>query len=126
MEKLEKSSGTVGYRIEERNTYVYGQSRSTAEGEAVLYISAALEAVGAAVSILRLQLLLVTVASLLLALGLAILISRRFSKPVEAIAHEARAMAAGDVSGGFEKGGCAELGSLADTLSDTAAELSRA
>lgn len=126
LKKLDESGGTVGYRLEGGDTYVYGQYLSTAEGEAVLYVSAALEAVGATVSILRLQLLWVTAASLLLALGLAALISLRFSKPVAAISRKARAMAAGDFSGGFEKGFCAELDSLADTLDDTAAELSRA
>ena len=122
----ESGDGTVGYRLDDGTTYVYGRLLPTASGDAVLCISTALEAVSATAGILRMQLLWITAASLLLALALAVFLSRRFSKPVAAISARAKRMAEGDFRGGFEKGFCAELDSLADTLDQTAAELAGA
>ncbi|MGN1004517.1 MAG: ATP-binding protein [Oscillospiraceae bacterium] len=126
LQKLAQSSdGTVGYRLENSPAYIYGQLLTTAGGDVVLYISTALEAVGATVSLLRLQLVWITAASLLLALVIAFWIARRFSAPVASLSDQAKRMAEGDFQGGFEKGFCAELDGLADTLDQTAAELAR-
>lgn len=126
LQKLAQSSdGTVGYRLENSPAYIYGQLLTTAGGDVVLYISTALEAVGATVSLLRLQLVWITAASLLLALVIAFWIARRFSAPVASLSAQAKRMAEGDFQGGFEKGFCAELDGLADTLNQTAAELAR-
>ncbi|MGM9608100.1 MAG: sensor histidine kinase [Oscillospiraceae bacterium] len=121
----QSGDGTVGYRLEDGSTYVYGLLLSAAGGDAVLYISTALEAVGATVSLLRIQLVWITAASLLLALVIAFWIARRFSAPVASLSAQARRMAEGDFQGGFEKGFCSELDGLADTLDQTAAELAR-
>lgn len=127
MERLNGSgNGTVGYRLADGSTYIYGTRLQTASGEQILYISAALEAVGATVSILRTQLVWITGAALLLAFGIAFLISRRFSRPVAALDRQARKMAEGGGLDGVEKGFCSELDGLADTLDQTAAALNRA
>lgn len=127
MERLNSSeNGTVGYRLTDGSTYIYGTQLSTASGESILYISAALEAVGATVSILRTQLVWITGAALLFAFGIAFLISRRFSKPVAALDRQARKMAEGGGLDGVEKGFCSELDGLADTLHQTAAVLNKA
>lgn len=127
MERLNSSkNGTVGYRLTDGSTYIYGTWLSTASGESILYISAALEAVGATVSILRTQLVWITGAALLFAFGIAFLISRRFTKPVAALDKQARKMAEGGGLDGMERGFCSELDGLADTLHQTAAALNKA
>lgn len=127
LERLNDSeTGTVDYRLADGSTYIYGTRLSTVSGEKILYISAALEAVGATVSILRTQLVWITGAALILALGIAFFISRRFSRPVAALDAQARKMAEGGGLDGVEKGFCSELDGLADTLYQTAAALNKA
>lgn len=127
MEQLNSSgNGTVGYRLTDDSTYIYGTWLSTASGESILYISAALEAVGATVSILCTQLVWITGAALLFAFGIALLISRRFSKPVAALDRQARKIAEGGGLDGVERGFCSELDGLADTLYQTATVLNKA
>ena len=127
MERLNSSeNGTVGYRLTDGSTYIYGTRLSTASGESILYINAALEAVGATVSILRTQLVWITGAALLFAFGIAFLISRRFARPVAVLDRQARKMAEGGRLDGMEKGFCSELDGLADTLYQTAAVLNKA
>lgn len=127
MERLNSSgNGTVGYRLTDSSTYIYGTRLGAASGERILYISAALEAVGATVSILRTQLVWITGAALLFAFGIAFLISRRFAKPVAALDRQARKMAEGGGLDGVERGFCSELDGLADTLYQTAAALNKA
>ena len=127
MERLKNSGdGVAGYQLADSSTYIYGMRFPTASGDKILYISATLEAVGATVSILRKQLVWITGTSLLLALGIALLVARRFAKPVAALDAQARRMADGGGLDGFEKGFCSELDALADTLCQTAAALSKA
>lgn len=128
------TDGRVGYVLENGTTYVYGMILSasgTSSGlpggnEAVLYISIPLGAVGAAVSILRIQLVWVTLASFINAFVIAYFISRRFAQPVLSISEQAGRMADGDFSGNFETGFCQELDELSDTLKQTAEALARA
>lgn len=127
MERLNSSgNGTVGYRLTDGSTYIYGTRLGAASGERILYISAALEAVGATVSILRTQLVWITGAALLFAFWIAFLISRRFARPVAALDRQARKMAEGGGIDGVERGFCSELDGLADTLYQTAAALNKA
>lgn len=126
--------GEIGYTLENNTAYVYGTvlpASGTTSGllggnEAVLYISMPLGAVGATVSILRVQLVWVTIASLVIGFVIAFFILRRFARPVSAISTQAKRMAGGDFDGGFEKGFCLELDELAETLDHTAADLARA
>lgn len=127
MERLNSSgNGTVGYRLTDGSTYIYGTRLGAASGERILYISAALEAVGATVSILRTQLVWITGAALLFAFWIAFLISQRFARPVAALDRQARKMAEGGGIDGVERGFCSELDGLADTLYQTAAALNKA
>lgn len=122
----ESKDGTVGYQINNDSAYVYGMTLSEKGGDRILYISTSLGAVGATVAILRTQLIWVTGASLLLAFAIAFFIARRFSRPVTVISAQAKHLAEGDFTAGFQKGFCAELDELADTLSQTSSELSKA
>jgi signal transduction histidine kinase len=92
----------------------------------VATISTPLEPLNATTAILQTQLVYVTFAALLLSFILAFFIARKFSKPVAAITEQAARPARGEFDLQLEKGFCAELDSLADTIRETAAELSKA
>ncbi|MDR2615096.1 MAG: HAMP domain-containing histidine kinase, partial [Oscillospiraceae bacterium] len=89
-------------------------------------ISTPMEPLNATTDILRTQLVYVTFAALLLSFVLAFFIARKFSRPVAAITEQAARPAKGEFDLQLEKGFCAELDSLADTIKETAAELSKA
>ncbi|MGN0107918.1 MAG: ATP-binding protein, partial [Hominilimicola sp.] len=94
--------------------------------EAVLYISKALGSVSGTIGILRIQLVWVTVASLLLGFIIAYFISRRFARPVLLLSEKAAHMADRDFKSDFKKGFCSELDELSDTLNKTADDLAKA
>ena len=107
--------------------YVCGSFVSLADGSsAVLYVSATLGAVSGTASILRVQLLWVTVLSLALSFAIAWLLAKRFSVPVDQLSLKARALAGESESAEFQKGFCRELDALSDTLDQTADELREA
>ena len=127
MERLNNSdNGVLGYRLANDSAYIYGRRLLTTTGEKILYISATLEAVGATVSILRRQLIWITGAALLLAFGIAFLISRRFAKPVTALEKQTLKIVESGEVGSVEKGFCSELDELADALCQTATALNKA
>ena len=95
-------------------------------GDEFLCISAALTAVGATVRILRIQLIWVSVLSLLLAFGLAWLLAKRFSAPVLRIADKAQQLSGGQYDPAQTKGFSTELDTLSDALSQAAADISEA
>lgn len=124
---LESENGTVGYAVEDGNSYIYGAVLPTSEkmGDdgAALYIGMQLGAVGATVNILRMQLVWVIFVSLVIAAMIAGFLSRQFSRPVLEISSQARKLAGGSFMSGYKKGFCRELDELADTLTETAAAL---
>lgn len=124
----DSGDGMVGYQLVGSSTYVYGMvlpASDTDNEDVVLYISTALGAVGATVSILRVLLVWVTIASVLVAFVIAFFLSQRFAQPVAAISTQAKHLAEGYFEGKFEKGFCSELDELSDTLGQTAAELAK-
>ena len=82
--------------------------------------------VGGTVRILRLQLVWVSVLSLVLGFVLAWVISKRFEKPVAQIAASAKEIAGGSFHPELPRGFCAELDELSDTLGETALRLEKA
>ena len=107
--------------------YVYGkQIRLADKSEAVLYTSTALGGLGAAVSVLKLQLFWVTVLSLLIAFGIAWVLARKFSVPVSCLSSKAKMLSGEDYKNNFEKGFCRELDELSDALDDSAENLTQA
>ena len=118
-------NGKTEYKTDSQ--YIYGSYIETENGEtAVLYVSAALGAVGATVSIIRIQLLWVTVLSLAIAFAIAWLLAKKFSVPVDQLSVQARMLAADSYEPLFEKGFCKELDALSDSLDDTASKLEEA
>ena len=118
---LENDGGVTEYKTDK--FYVYGEYLS---GDKVLYVSAMLDAAGAAAGIIRVQLLWVSVLSIAIAVILAYMISKRFAKPVAALSEQAKMLGGDNFSGAFDNGFCAEIDDLGDTLISTNEKLKEA
>jgi len=81
--------------------------------------------VGATVTTLRYQLYFISGIMFLLAVGLALIISRRISEPIEEINQNALNLAKGDYNTRFSGKGFYEIVALSDTLNTAAVELGR-
>ena len=81
--------------------------------------------VNATITTLRYQLYFISVIMLLLAVGLALIIAKRVSKPIEEISQKAQTLAKGDYNTHFDGKGFFEILALSDTLNTAAVELSR-
>ncbi len=81
--------------------------------------------VNATVSTLQFQLVLITLFMIILSVGLAIILSRKISKPIENINASAKNLAKGDYETSFSGEGYLEISELSDTLNNTAMELSK-
>lgn len=88
-----------------------------------LYAVAYLTPMGPAVSILRSQLLFVTLAVLVLGMALAYFTSRKLSAPIAEISKSAKALGEGNFDVEFRGEGFAEIEELAETLNNAAAQL---
>ncbi len=121
----QSGSGEIEYTTDSK--FICGSRIDGADGQqSVLYVSAALGAVGAAASIIRIQLLWVTGLSLLIAFGLAWFLARKFAVPVDQLSMQAKMLAGESYEPVFEKGFCRELDELSDSLDQTAEKLSEA
>jgi signal transduction histidine kinase len=81
--------------------------------------------VNATVSTLQFQLVLITLLMIILSVGLAIILARKISKPIEKINISAKNLAKGDYETSFSGEGYLEISELSDTLNHTALELSK-
>ncbi len=81
--------------------------------------------VDSTVSTLQLQLVIITGIMVILAIMLAIIISKRISKPIAQINQSAKALASGNYETKFHGEGYREIRELSDTLNTAAAELSK-
>ena len=123
LEKIENSQeGRTAYTTDDETTYVYGLAME----DHILYISATLTAVGATVNIIRIQLIIVSLAALLLSLLLAWHIARRFSRPIAVLSEQAAGLAEGQFDGGSSRGFCEEVDVLADSMARAAADITEA
>ena len=118
---LENGNGMTEYKTD--TLYVYGEYLSD---DTILYVSTTLDAVGAATSIIRIQLLWVSVLSVVIAVILAFFISRRFAKPVSMLSEQAKKLGEASFSNSFEKSFCAEIDDLEETLVSTNQKLNDA
>lgn len=124
----------IDYSLEDNRVFIYGMKLPTVDLESVLpgnqelflYISTTLGAVGATARILRIQLIWVTMASLVISFTIAFFLSRRFSRPISALSTQAKKMADGTFDSCRGKGFCTELDELADTLGQTSEALQKA
>ena len=111
--------GTI--ELHSDNYYVYGSyiKYYDTEEKAVLYIGAVIDAVGASVTIISIQLVWVTILSVVVGFVLSWFIARRFSIPVAHLSEKAKLLGEKDYSAEFKKGFCTELDELSDTLDRT-------
>ncbi len=126
LRRLNESDGTVSYLENDSDTFIYG-ARLTFDGtEAALYISKALGSVSGAISVLRVQLIWVTLFSLLLGFLIAYFIARKFASPIKSITSYAKRIGAAPGELVFENGFCREIDELADTLTQASDNLWKA
>ena len=107
--------------------YVYGRYISfySCDSKAVLYIGTTLNAVGSAARIIRVQLLWVTLLSVVIGFVLAWFMSRSFSRPVAQLNEKAHKLGEKDSDTAFREGFCSELDELNATLDNTAEKLKK-
>ncbi len=118
-------SGVTEYSTD--SLYVYGAyiDYNGAEGKSVLYVSTTLDAVGSTVTIIRIQLAIVTAFSLVIGFVLAWFIAKKFAKPVSQLSDKAKALGDEGQTSRFKKGFCSELDELNSTLDETSEKLRR-
>lgn len=111
-------------RIDE--SVIYVRIVQKADGsKVVLMLNSTITPVNATVDTLRVQLVYVTIITILLALGLALFVSKRISRPIIKINHSAKELAKGNYETTFEGRGYLEIAELNDTLNYAAKELSK-
>lgn len=90
-----------------------------------LYIYSVLEPVDSTVNVLQNQLIVVTIISLILSIGISFLISKRIIRPIVDITDSATKLGKGELDVSFKKGDYTEIDNLADTLNLTSMELQK-
>lgn len=127
---LEDSNGnpvsfSINSGLDNYNTLAYGIRVSSFDGSiANLYIFSPLYPVSSTVSILKRQLLSVSIITIIACFILAMYFANRVSKPIKKIEKTAKVMGRGEYDIKFEGDSYSEINSLADTLNNTAYELS--
>lgn len=122
--------GTVSYVMEDMgmrvHVVIFGARVYNAAGQVrYLYISTPLAPVDATVQVLKNQLIIITIISLVFAFVLSYFIARRIAKPISKITKSAEELATGDYNVTFEQGDYTEISQLADVLNHTTKELSK-
>lgn len=97
----------------------------TEKTDLILYIFSPLYPVKSTVSILRAQLIYISVIAALLALALAVYLANRISRPIKNITHSAAEMGKGQYGVKFQGGHYTEIMELADTLTHASRELEK-
>lgn len=127
---LDSKDGKVLYTAENLSlrapTVVYGAVLQSRKGENLyLYINGLLDPIDSTTSVLKNQLVIVTIISFLLAIGLSFVIASKMSKPILKVTDAASVLAKGNYDVIFEKGDYMEINQLADTLNYATKELSK-
>ena len=120
-EFLEKLSDDDITEMQYENYYICGSyiDYYDTEEKAILYIGATIDTVGASVTVISIQLVWVTILSVVVGFVLSWFIARRFSIPVTLLSEKAKLLGEKNYSPEFKKGFCTELDELSDTLDRT-------
>lgn len=122
--RMHDESNMSGYSSPESITKI--QEFDLEDGSRIsLTFYALITPVGATVSTLKVQLLIITGIMLVLAILIAITISKRISKPIEQINESAKKLIVGDYEIEFKGDGYLEIEELSETLNIAAKELSK-
>ena len=122
-----KASDSGKAELQTDGLYVYGRYISFfgCDDKAVLYIGTTLNAVGSTARIIRVQLLWVTLLSVITGFVLAWFMSMSFSRPVAQLNEKAHKLGDKESDTSFREGFCSELDELNTTLDNTAEKLKR-
>ncbi|SDB44871.1 Signal transduction histidine kinase [Ruminococcaceae bacterium FB2012] len=122
LESLSSSdSGEAELKTEQM--YFYGKYIEYGDDKAILYLGTNLNAVGSTARIIRIQLIIVSIISVVIGFILALFISRRFSRPISQLNEKAHTLGENNIDTEYHKGFCAELDELNDTLDKTGVKL---
>ena len=97
---------------------------ANADGDLLYIINMQIAPLNATVSVLRMQLILISVLMAVLGAGLAFALSAYFARPLTKMSGEASRLAMGDYEVHFDGGNCRETVQLSETLNRAAQELS--
>lgn len=113
--------------LQNDDIYVYGRLIDFygSDEKAVLYVGTTLNAVGSTARIIRIQLIWVTLLSIIIAFVLALFMSKSFSKPVSQLNEKAHKLGEKDNDAEFNEGFCTELDELNKTLDTTSEKLKK-
>ena len=113
--------------IKSDDIYVFGRliDFCGSDEKAVLYVGTTLNAVGSTARIIRIQLMWVTLLSIIIAFVLALFMSKSFSKPVSQLNEKAHKLGENDDDVNFNEGFCTELDELNNTLDTTSEKLKK-
>jgi signal transduction histidine kinase len=116
-----KISETLELNKPKTELYVYGKLIEGTDNYLVMVAS--IDPIDTTTSVLKSQLVYVTIIALLISSIISIFISRRLSRPILKITQSAKKLSKGCYDVEFEKGGYAEVDELADTLNAATKEL---
>ena len=102
-----------------------GTDKENMENSIVLYIFAPLFPVSSTISILRTQLVYITVIALLLAFSMAFYLATHITRPIREITKSAAEMGQGNYGVQFKGNSYSEINELAETLTDASIELEK-
>ena len=104
----------------------FGAKLTSDTGENLyLCLNSPLSPMSATTQVLKMQLIIVTIISLLIALILSYFIAKRLARPISNITKSASSLAEGNYDVRFQHGDYAEINQLADVLNHTAKELDK-
>lgn len=108
------------------DTIVYGSIlENKGRGNYFLFINTMLEPIDSTVSVLKNQLFIVTIISLILSMGLSLFLSKRLSNPITRLTESAKGLGEGRYDVEFKKGDYQEVDDLANTLNKATKELKK-
>ena len=121
------SSSSGEAEMQNEDSYIYGKliDYYGSDEKAVLYIRTMLNAVGSTAHIIRIQLVWVTLLSIIIAFILALFMSKNFSAPVSQLNEKAHKLGENDDDVNFNEGFCTELDELNRTLDTTSEKLKK-
>lgn len=124
IEEMKESNDTVIEKTTE-NFYIYGTyiDYCGTDQKAILYVSTMLDPVGSAVSIIKIQLIWVTILSLIAGFVFAWFIAKSFDRPVAQLSEKANRLGESDYPKSFKEGFCIELDDLSRKLDNTSEKL---
>lgn len=112
------------YKIDKLKTEIFIYAKILRNDE-ILILATSIDPIDATTSVLKNQLIYVTIIALIISAIISVFISKRISRPIKNIKSNAENLAKGNYEVQFEKAGYEEIDELADTLNFTAGELAK-